>query len=212
MATNDLILLGAGGHCKACIDVIEAEGKFKIAGIVDLKANKHQRVMGYEVIASDEDLGSLVKQYQFFFITIGSIRNPTLRSDKFNALTQLGALFPVIISPHAYVSKSAQLGKGTIVMHQAMVNAQAMVGENCIINSKALIEHESTIGNHCNLSTGSVINGTCVIGDRVFIGSNAMISNNIQISSDVHVGAGSIVMKSIEAPGLYINNMLKSTL
>ncbi len=29
--------MGGGGHCKSCIDVIEQEGKYKIAGIVDAK-------------------------------------------------------------------------------------------------------------------------------------------------------------------------------
>jgi len=34
---NDKILLiGGGGHCKSCIDVIEQECKFQIAGIADL--------------------------------------------------------------------------------------------------------------------------------------------------------------------------------
>ena len=34
-----LILIGGGGHCKSCIDVIEQENKYEIAGIVDLKEN-----------------------------------------------------------------------------------------------------------------------------------------------------------------------------
>jgi len=29
-----IILIGGGGHCKSCIDVIEQEGRFIIAGIV----------------------------------------------------------------------------------------------------------------------------------------------------------------------------------
>ena len=31
-----IILIGGGGHCRACIDVIEQEGRFTIAGIVDV--------------------------------------------------------------------------------------------------------------------------------------------------------------------------------
>ena len=32
-----IILIGAGGHCKSCIDVIEIQKKFKILGLVDNK-------------------------------------------------------------------------------------------------------------------------------------------------------------------------------
>ena len=35
---NKLILIGAGGHARSCIDVIEQEGKFKITGIVGLES------------------------------------------------------------------------------------------------------------------------------------------------------------------------------
>jgi len=30
-----IILIGAGGHCKSVIDVIEQEARFEIAGIID---------------------------------------------------------------------------------------------------------------------------------------------------------------------------------
>ena len=29
-----IILIGGGGHCKSCIDVIEAQGRFQIMAIV----------------------------------------------------------------------------------------------------------------------------------------------------------------------------------
>ena len=36
MQKPEIILVGGGGHCKSCIDVIEAEGRFIIKGIIDL--------------------------------------------------------------------------------------------------------------------------------------------------------------------------------
>lgn len=37
MSKEKIILIGVGGHCKSVIDVIEAENKFDIAGIIDVK-------------------------------------------------------------------------------------------------------------------------------------------------------------------------------
>ena len=34
---DELIIIGSGGHALSCIDVIERENKYKIAGIVDKK-------------------------------------------------------------------------------------------------------------------------------------------------------------------------------
>ena len=32
-----IILVGGGGHCKSCVDVIENENKYKIKAIIDKK-------------------------------------------------------------------------------------------------------------------------------------------------------------------------------
>ena len=37
---NNIILIGGGGHCVSCIDVIEAGKKYKIMGILDNKDKK----------------------------------------------------------------------------------------------------------------------------------------------------------------------------
>ena len=37
---KNLILIGAGGHCLSCIDVIELQNYYRIAGLVDNKLRK----------------------------------------------------------------------------------------------------------------------------------------------------------------------------
>ena len=51
-----ILLIGGGGHCRSVIDVIELEKKYEIAGIVDKKELLNEEILGYKVIASDEDL------------------------------------------------------------------------------------------------------------------------------------------------------------
>jgi len=125
-----IILIGGGGHCKSCIDVIEQEGKYQIAGIVDVPEKIHQRILGYEIIGTDEELPLMAKQYSSFLITIGQIRSANKRIVLFNRLRGMGARFPVIFSPLSYVSKHATVAEGTIVMHHALANAGAKVGAN----------------------------------------------------------------------------------
>jgi sugar O-acyltransferase (sialic acid O-acetyltransferase NeuD family) len=140
-----IVLIGGGGHCKSCIDVIELEAKYTIAGIVDIKEKLRQSALGYKILATDNDLPDLVKEYQYFFITLGQIKSPDKRIRIFQILRELGARLPVMISPLSYVSKYAEIGDGTIIMHHALINAGAKIGNNCIINNKALIEHDAII-------------------------------------------------------------------
>ena len=192
-----IILIGGGGHCKSCVDVIEQEGKYRIADIVDLPEKLHQKVLGYEIIAADDDLPQLVNKYENSLITLGQIKSPEKRIRIFQTLKELGAKLPVIISPLAYVSKHAEIGDGTIIMHYALINAGAKIGSNCIINTKALIEHDAVIGDHCHIATGAIINGGVRVGSGTFFGSNAVCKEYIEIRENTVIGCGAKITKNV---------------
>lgn len=204
-----IILIGGGGHCKSCIDVIEQEGKYQIEGILDLPELVGKDIMGYKVIGTDKDLPSLCHHFKNYHITIGQIKSPRKRIELAEQVEKLGGRFPVIVSPYAIVSKHSKIGMGTIIMHHAVINAEAVIGNHCIINTKALVEHEAQIGNYCHISTAACINGQVIIGDKCFIGSNASIANNITIFEDTIIAAGTTVYKSIQRKGTYIGFPLR---
>ena len=206
---DSLVLIGGGGHCKSCIDVIESEGRFAIAGILDIPERQGEEIAGYPVIGVDDDIPVLAKTHRHFFITMGHIKSPGFRIKMFDYLKTLDVEIPFIVSPHAHVSSSAKLGEGTIVMHNALVNSEAVVGSNCILNSGCLVEHETIVGDHCHISTMAVLNGQCRIGNRCFIGSSTVLGNNISINDDILVSAGSLVLRNLEKPGTYIGNPLR---
>lgn len=191
-----LILVGGGGHCKSCIDVIEQEGKCEIRGIVDIPDREGEKVLGYEIVGSDSDLSALVREYPFFLITLGQIKTPRKRVALFEKILGLGGRFPVIVSPHAYVSSHAKVGSGTVVMHHALINAAAVVGKNCIINSKALIEHDAVVQDHCHIATAAVINGGTTVGEKSFWGSNAVGREGIRVAAQSVIPAGERVFIS----------------
>lgn len=194
---REIILIGGGGHCKACIDVIEAQGEYSIAGIVDLKEKIGEMVLNYKIIACDEDLPMLAKEYQYFLISIGQIKALQKRAEKFKNLKDYGAEFPIIISPAAYISKHARIDEGTIVMHRVVVNADAGIGKNCILNTGAVIEHDVVIKDNCHISTSVVVNGGTVVGENCFIGSNSAIREGIQVGSSSVIGAGLTILNSL---------------
>jgi sugar O-acyltransferase (sialic acid O-acetyltransferase NeuD family) len=203
-SNNALLLIGGGGHCRSCVDVIREEGKWPIAGIVESDdVVKPQPCLGVNVIGFDRDLPELLKRTPYCLITVGQVKSADLRASIFQRLITLGAKFPTIISPHSYVSPSATLGQGTIIMHQALVNAQAQIGQNVIINSQALVEHDAVIGDHCHLSTGAKVNGGVQIGSGCLIGSGSIVKQGVTIADNVIIGAGSLVLSDIEQPGVY---------
>ncbi len=188
---KELYLIGGGGHCKSCIDVIELEGKFTIKGIFDKKENIGKNVLGYPIVGSDEDIAKYISSQSYFLITVGQIKSPDIRIAIFENLKKQKANMAIVISPRAYVSKHAQIGEGSILLHDVLVNAAAIVGKNCIINSESLIEHDAQIGNHCHISTAAIVNGNCQINEGSFVGSNAVLKEGIIVSTKSVIQAGS---------------------
>lgn len=206
MSLEKIILIGGGGHCRSVIDVIENTGKYIILGIVDEESKKGQKINGYDIIGSDDDLPLLLKQCDNFHISVGQIKSFAIRQSLFDTIKRLGAKLPIIIAKNAYVSGSATLGEGTIIMQQAIVNANTIVGENCIINTRALLEHDCEIGNDCHVSTGAILNGGVKVGNGVFIGSGSVVNQEVEIGRNCVIGSGSVVISEIEEDASYIGN------
>lgn len=184
-----IVLIGGGGHCHSVIDVIEQENRYEIIGIVDTKENISKKVLNYEIIACDDDLGIIFQSCKNALITVGQIESNKIRVKIYNNLKKIGFNLPTIISPLAYVSKYSFIDEGTIIMHQALINANAKIGKNCIINTKALIEHDCIVEDNCHISTASVINGGVRVKENSFFGSNATSKQSIEIDGFIKAGS-----------------------
>ena len=206
MSKHNLILIGAGGHAHACIDVIEQHGQYRIAGLVGMPEEMHIRHFGYSVIATDNDMPQLVKEYQYAFIALGQIQSPDSRIRLYRQATELGFQLPVIIAPTAYVSRHATVGAGTIVMHGAIVNVGASVGINCIINTRSLLEHDTIVAGHCHISTGAIVNGDASIGAGSFVGSGSVIKEGVTLGKGCVVGMGLSVRHSQSNHTRFVGN------
>lgn len=193
-----LLLVGAGGHARACIDVVEQEGRFAVAGLIGLPTEVGTTVSGYLVVGTDEDLPDVLRKHRQALVSIGQIKTPEPRLRAFSLLERSGVVQPAIVSPRAYVSRHAKVGVGTIVMHGAIINAGASVGRNCIINSLALIEHDVVIEDHCHIATSAAINSGVHIGRATFIGSGTTVRQSTRIGERCVIGMGQRVLADCE--------------
>lgn len=203
MNKENIILIGAGGHALSCIDVIEQENKFNIYGLVGLKDEVGKKISGYDVIATQDELVNLSKDFRYAFIAIGQIKNVKLRIDLYESVLNTGFKIPSIVSPQSFISRTVQIGEGTIIMNGVILNSGVRIGNNCIINSRALIEHGTQVADHCHISTGAILNGDCVVESKSFVGSGAIVKHGITIKTSSFVNMGQIVTKNFDN----LNNM-----
>jgi sugar O-acyltransferase (sialic acid O-acetyltransferase NeuD family) len=190
-----LIMLGAGGHAKSCLNIIEQDKKYKILYIFD-KNKKITSINNYEVF---HNLNIIKKSNKNLYgiVSIGQIYTAKARIKLFQEIIKLKIIPEKIISKNSLVSKFADIGAGTIVMNNCTINSNSKIGDNCIINTGSIIEHDVIINSHCHVSTGVVINGGVSIGKGSFIGSGSIICHGVNIKENSFVPMGSLIKKNV---------------
>ena len=194
---KDLLLIGGGGHCRAVIDVIERTGRWRIAGIVERAAAPGTTILGYPVIGADDELPALHADIGHALVTIGQIKSAATRMRLYRQLKDIGYRLATIISPRAEVSRHADIGEGTVVMHMAAIGPASSIGVNGIINSRALIEHDCQVGPHCHISTAATLNGGVHVGEGSFIGSGSVLRQGLAVGAGCVIGMGCDLRKSL---------------
>ncbi len=199
MTRPTLVIVGAGGHARACLDVVEAEGRWTVAGFVDRPGSTTRDLLGYPILGTDDDLDALRGAHAAALIGVGQLTDPAPRRRLAQRLRAAGWTLPAVVSPRAHVSRHASIGPGTIVMHDAVVSAGARVGANGVVNTRALVEHDVTVGDDCHLATGVILNGGVCVGDGVFIGSGTIVRPGIAIHDGVVIAMGQCVTRDCAA-------------
>lgn len=194
MMINNYILFGSGGHFLSCVEVINSNKYSKILGYVSPKKNNN---INYRYLGDEKNFKKPSSKNLFGLIAFGGLNFLKKRQILFKNMSKK-INFKKIIASTAYVSKSAQISKGSILMHNTFVNSNVQIDENCLINTGSIIEHEVKIGNGSVISPGCIINGNVSIGKNCFIGSGTIIFENINIENNSIVGSGLTIRKNIK--------------
>lgn len=211
MYTQDIVLLGGGGHCKSVLDTVIRNKRYKEIYVTDPHIPAGTLISGKAtVIGSDKALLSLYeKGTRNAFITVGVINPSPIRNKLYTYASGLGFYFPNLFDPSAVISSSVRLGEdeksekngrggGIFVGKLAAINAEAVIGECCIINTAAVIEHECVVGAFTHISVGAILCGQVSVGYNSFIGAGSTVRQGVKIGNNVLVGANSLVLRDVK--------------
>lgn len=192
--TRGVIVVGAGGHAKVCIESLRAMGETVAFCVGD--PGSTGSCAGAPVLGGDEHLARLrLEGFVRIFIAIGSNR---LRERLADVAVQAGYELVSAIHPNAVISPSVRLGKGVAVMAGAVINAEASVDSLTIINTGASIDHDCRIGKAVHIAPQCGLAGNVSVGDRSFLGIGSRVIPDISIGADVMAGAGSVVISDVK--------------
>lgn len=190
-----IFIFGASGHAKVVIDIIERQGLYDIAFLVDDdSALKGTEFYGYHVIGGKQELLEVRDQVCGGIVAIGSNRVRVFIADWL--INNRFDLFSAI-HPFAHLGRGVTVDIGTVIMAGAVINSDSRIGRNVIVNTRASIDHDCTVGNGVHIAPGATLCGTVSVGDGTFVCAGATIIPNLAIGHNVVVGAGSTVIRDV---------------
>ena len=101
---------------------------------------------------------------------------------------------PPLIHAKAWVSPSACIGWGSIVMAGAVIQADVIIGKHCIINSSASVDHDCVLGDFVHVAPGVNLCGGVKVGEGSLLAVGLGFAPNSEIpawsfvkAKDIHV-------------------------
>lgn len=206
-----IVIIGASGHAKVIIDSVERENQYEIVGILDTQQSTGSHFFGYTVLGNEQELPSLVEKYSISG-GIVAIGNNRLRSTVVARILDYhpGFKFRTVVHPAAIVSKTVNIGQGSVIMPGAIINADCTLGMHCILNTNCSLDHDSTVGDFSSLAPGVITGGTVRIKSHVTIGIGATLIQGLNIGSGATIGAGSTVLHDVEQGALVYGTPAKT--
>ena len=190
-----IIIVGAGGHAKVCIEILQAMGE-EIAYCVGREGSP-DLCGGVPVLRGDENLVRLREAgYSRLFVAIGANR---LRERLATFAIEQGYQLVNAISPQAIISPTVQLGSGIAIMAGVVINAEVVIADLAIINTSATIDHDCQIGKAAHIATQCGLAGNVVVGSGSFLGIGCNVIPEVSIGENVIIGAGGVVISDINS-------------
>ena len=196
MTTAPLAIIGAGGHAKVVIDIVERTGTYRIVGVCDDDASKWgTQVLGHEVLGGiDEFLLDGRSRCPRVVIGIGDNQ---VRRTLYHRFREVGFHVITATHPSAVLARDVVVGEGTVIMAQVAVNPGCRIGACAVINTSASVDHDCVLGECAFIGPGAHLGGDVRVGDLSLIGAGASVVPGRVVGQNVTVGAGAVVVTDV---------------
>jgi len=188
MTDRPVVLIGGGGHA-----LVVAESLHQGAELVGFYDDNPDAVLskrGFPCLGPfseiPPDLGP------WYILALGNLPIRRVLLERLAGASTVG-----VTHASAFVSPTAQIGRGVFVGPRAVIHTDALVHHHAIINSAAVVEHECVIGENTHVAPGAVLGGNVHVGPDTLVGLGSRVLPGIRIGAGCTIAAGAVVIRDV---------------
>ena len=196
---TDLVIVGAGGHGRETLDVVEAlvaaGAPWRMRGFLDDAPERcGALVRGHPVLGGVEWLCEPQNAGLAYVLGIGSASGKARILER---LRRSRAVAATLVHPGASSTPHVRIGEGSVLAARALLTSDVTLGRHVYVNVGASVSHDCDVGDRCHLAPGARLAGSVRVGAGCEIGIGAVVVQGISIGEDVIVGAGAVVIRDV---------------
>lgn len=198
-----VLIYGGGGHAKSLIDLIRAEGKYQIVGLLDDSIPAGKKILNVPVLGGGEQLVMQRRHGVGKAINaVGGIGSIQPRLAVYQKISAAGIDCVTVIHPRAYIEPTAKVAEGCQVFFNAYIGSDVKVGFGSIINTGAIVSHDCVLGDYVNISPGAILAGAVTIGERTLVGMGVTINLGVRIGAGARIGNSAVIKADVPENGV----------
>lgn len=200
---RDLVIVGAGGHGRELLDIVEAmnadRSRWNVLGFLAADDPHPERVAarGLEILGDTPTMERLACDY------VVGIGHPPTRRRVDEKLQRAGGTPVSLRHPSAVVGGATTMGDGYVLAANAVVTTNVVLGRSVHVNVGSTVAHDCRLGDYTILAPGVHLAGAITTGEGVDIGVGASVRPGTTLGAGAVVGAGAAVVADVE-PGAVV--------
>jgi sugar O-acyltransferase (sialic acid O-acetyltransferase NeuD family) len=193
-----IAIVGASGHARVVIDIVEKTGQYAIVGLIDSFRPRGEGCLGYSILGSEDDIPSILagNACEGIVIAVGDNWARFQLWEKIRRISERLHL-TAAIHPSAQIARDVVIGAGTVAMAGVVLNTGARIGAGCILNTSSTVDHDCDLGDFSSLGPGVTIGGNVRIGKLSAISLGAKVIHGMKVGEYSVVGAGATVVRDV---------------
>ncbi|HUE22878.1 MAG TPA: acetyltransferase [Bryobacteraceae bacterium] len=198
MSADGVFVIGASGHAKVVIDIIERQSLWRIAGLIDTYESPGTQVMAYAVLGCEACLPALMAKHGAgaAIVAIGDNRIRCQVAQRVASIAP-SLTFVNAVHPSARIARDVEMGKGIAIMAGATVNPGTRIGDFCYVNTNASVDHDNMLERFSCVQPNAATGGNVRLGAFSVLAMGAIVVPGISVGEDTVVGAGSTVLDDL---------------